>query len=515
MIQSKDLEARLYQYFHFNHFREGQKEIITDVMAGKDVLGILPTGSGKSLCYQLPAMLLSGTTVVISPLISLMNDQVNQLKAMNFKKVIAFNSFIDFETRRRALKNLSAYKLIYLSPELLQDQHVQNQLKRISISLFVVDEAHCISQWGHEFRPDYLKLNDTIQLTDNPPVLALSATAPQAVQNDIIHSLKRPNMVKHIYPMDRENIAFSICKVQHDTDKMEKITNLLETYHVPTLIYFSSRRATEKVTDELLDKLPTKRIAFYHGGMEPIDRIAIQQQFMNDQLDVICCTSAFGMGINKNNIRLIIHFHFPPQLEAFIQEVGRAGRNGKTSVSVLLYSEQDTYLPQNMIEQELPTENQLKHVLQYVSSMPRNQIIPKFDDEMAHKLQVNEIQWRFIHYQLEKNDILSDNKVVDFPKHWGYVFDMINAQRKKRQQLKQAKLMKMIAWMNETDCFRKHLYKHFQRGYQTPTMFCCSNCGLSWDKWQPEQSVNKNKALDSWQVKLKKLLYFGENDESK
>src|SRR5690625_3446864 len=192
-------------------------------------------------------MLLSGTTVVISPLISLMNDQVNQLKAMNFKKVIAFNSFIDFETRRRALKNLSAYKLIYLSPELLQDQHVQNQLKRISISLFVVDEAHCISQWGHEFRPDYLKLNDTIQWTDNPPVLALSATAPQAVQNDIIHSLRRPNMVKHIYPMDRENIAFSICKVQHDADKMEKITNLLKTYHVPTLIYFSSRRATEKI----------------------------------------------------------------------------------------------------------------------------------------------------------------------------------------------------------------------------------------------------------------------------
>jgi len=515
MIQSKDLETRLNQHFQFDRFREGQKEIITDVMADKDVLGILPTGSGKSLCYQLPAMLLPGTTVVISPLISLMNDQVKQLKSMNFKQVIAFNSFIDSGTRRIALKNLSAYKLIYVSPELLQDQHVQTQLKRISISLFVVDEAHCISQWGHEFRPDYLKLNDTIQLIGNPPVLALSATAPQAVQDDIIHSLKRPNMVKHIYPMDRENIALSICRVQHDTDKMEKITNLLETYHVPTLIYFSSRRAAEMVTDELLGKLPTKRIAFYHGGMEPIDRIAIQQQFMNDQLDVVCCTNAFGMGIDKNNIRLIIHYHFPPQLEAFIQEVGRAGRDGKASVSVLLYSEQDTYLPQNMIEQDLPTEDQLRHVVQYVANMPSNQISPKFDDCMAHKLQVNEIQWRFIHYQLEKNDILNNNKIVDLPKHWKHVFDIINTHRKKRKQLKQAKLMDMISWMNETECLRKHLYKHFQRGYQTPTMFCCSNCGLSWDKWQPEQSVNKTKALGTWQAKLTKVLCIGENDESK
>src|SRR5690625_3264426 len=193
MIQSKDLETRLNQHFQFDRFREGQKEIITDVMADKDVLGILPTGSGKSLCYQLPAMLLPGTTVVISPLISLMNDQVKQLKSMNFKQVIAFNSFIDSGTRRIALKNLSAYKLIYVSPELLQDQHVQTQLKRISISLFVVDEAHCISQWGHEFRPDYLKLNDTIQLIGNPPVLALSATAPQAVQDDIDRKSTRLN----------------------------------------------------------------------------------------------------------------------------------------------------------------------------------------------------------------------------------------------------------------------------------------------------------------------------------
>lgn len=185
------LETHLTNHFNLTHFRLGQKEIIEDVMLGKDVLGVLPTGSGKSLCYQLPAKLLSGVTIVVSPLISLMTDQVRQLKSMNFKDVIALNSFMDFETRQKALRNLSAYKLIFLSPELLQQQIIQRHLQQLAINLFVIDEAHCISQWGHEFRPDYLKLNKTIQLLSNPPVLTLSATAPENVQKDIINSLER------------------------------------------------------------------------------------------------------------------------------------------------------------------------------------------------------------------------------------------------------------------------------------------------------------------------------------
>ena len=515
MIETKDLYANLKKYFNHDNFKPGQKEIISDVLDGKDVLGILPTGSGKSICYQLPALMKEGTTIVVTPLISLMIDQVRELKAKQIRNVIALNSFMTWQERNDVYKHLSTYKIVYISPELLQHEHLQTTLKNIQVSLFVIDEAHCLSQWGHEFRTDYLRIKNTLKLLQEPPVLALTATATKEVQDDILNIIDRRKVKKHIYSIDRPNITFFIQSVESRVNKLQKLIDILKTYQLPTLIYFSSRVEAESTAEKVRKHLPHLATTFYHGGMDSMDRIAIQQQFMNDQLDIICCTSAFGMGINKNNIRLIIHFHFPPQLEAFIQEVGRAGRDGKTSVSVLLYSEQDTYLPQNMIEQELPTENQLRHVMQYLSSMPRNQLIPKFNDEMSHKLQVNEIQWRFIHYQLEKNDILNNNQIVNFPKHWEDLFYTINTHRQKRQQLKRTKLMGMITWMNETDCLRKHLYKHFQRGYQTPTMFCCSNCGLSWDKWQPEQTANKNKVLGSWQVKLKKLLYIGENDESK
>lgn len=516
MTDYLQLETHLTNHFNLTHFRLGQKEIIEDVMLGKDVLGVLPTGSGKSLCYQLPAKLLSGVTIVVSPLISLMTDQVRQLKSMNFKDVIALNSFMDFETRQKALRNLSAYKLIFLSPELLQQQIIQRHLQQLAINLFVIDEAHCISQWGHEFRPDYLKLNKTIQLLSNPPVLTLSATAPENVQKDIINSLERPQMVKHIYPMDRENIAFLIQKIKFNQEKVSSITNLLETYRVPTLIYFSSRKMTERVTQELTKRLHSKRIAFYHGGMEPMDRIAIQQQFMNDQLNVICCTSAFGMGIDKGNIRLVIHYHFPPNLEAFIQEVGRAGRDGQRSLSIVLYSEHDRNLPQNMIEQELPSEIQLKNVFNYLANHSNSgSISVELETELVKKFQLSEIQWRFIHYQLEKNDIINNDKIIYHPDEFQSVFDVINTHRKNRLQLKHAKLSDMISWLNETGCLREHLYKHFQIGYQRPYGNCCSNCGIPLKDWQPNQTKRKEDKHLDWHIKLKKLLFIGETNEPK
>lgn len=510
------LEIYLKRYFNHDSFRTGQKEIIVDLLNGHDVFGILPTGTGKSLCYQLPAKLLPGSTIVVSPLISLMIDQVNQLRANQFKEVVALTSFQSYEERKQVYQRLSSYKLIYVSPEILQQPDLLKKIKRMDIRLFVIDEAHCISQWGHEFRPDYLRLDHVISSLNNPPVLALSATATGDVQEDILTSLNRKKMIKHIFPMDRENIAFNVCEVENDQEKLTEIVHILSDHHVPTLIYFSSRRATEGISQTLSTMLPEKRISFYHGGMDRHDRISIQQQFMNDQLDIICCTNAFGMGIDKDNIRLVIHYHFPAQLESYIQEVGRAGRDGSPCLSVLFYAKQDEYFPKRMVENELPTKKDISFIFEKLYQIVQKKInMPVTEQEIIYTFQINEIQWRFIYFQLESNGIIKDNQIIYDEQHWEIVSAMINEHMKNRLFLKKRKLIEMIDWMNERECLRKHLYKSFQKTYEKPIEQCCSNCGISISKWKPilQKTLKVNTHI-SWESKLKALLFIGENNEA-
>lgn len=239
MIKQGDrsLEQALYHYFGFSSFREGQKEIIESVQLNQHTLATLPTGSGKSICYQLPAKLSKGTTLVVSPLISLMIDQVKLLKSQGFKQVTSINSMLDQRQKRNVLNHLHQYQLVYCSPEMLQHPLVMNRLKQVGVSLFVIDEAHCISQWGHEFRPDYLRLKDVIKELNEPTVLALSATATPKIQNDIIHYLDL-EMKKIIYPMDRTNISYNVLKSNHVTEKQEQLLDVIERVNAPTMIYF-------------------------------------------------------------------------------------------------------------------------------------------------------------------------------------------------------------------------------------------------------------------------------------
>ncbi|WP_240510176.1 RecQ family ATP-dependent DNA helicase [Virgibacillus profundi] len=515
-MSQPELENYLQTYFGYSTFRVGQKEIIQDIMEGRDVLGVLPTGSGKSICYQLSAKLLDGITIVVSPLISLMIDQVKQLKAINFKEVIALNSFMEPMERRKVYQKLHTYKLIYVSPELLQKKELQNILSKLHISLFVIDEAHCISQWGYEFRPDYLKLNTIVETLNNPTILALSATATSNVQRDIIDAMKRPAIIKHIYPMDRDNIAFCVEEVETDNEKLPILSNLLTNYRIPTLIYFSSRQTAEDISKLLSDKIPFRRIAFYHGGMEQIDRIAIQQQFMNDQLDIICCTSAFGMGINKSNIRLVIHYHLPPQLESFIQEVGRAGRDGESSLSLLLFSKKDLYIPKRIIQSELPSKQDLQSVFSHLLNIFNSSgKLPSNEQQVQNLLQLSETQWRFLRFQLEKHGMIDENTILYEKENWEKVFQKINNLIFERSLLKENKLNEIIQWVHEKECLRKHLYKSFQSSYQKPKFQCCSNCGFSISEWEPLEITNVKNVELSWENKLKKLLFIGVNDEAK
>ncbi|WP_010095955.1 RecQ family ATP-dependent DNA helicase [Ornithinibacillus scapharcae] len=513
MTNSYRLEEELKRYFGYSTFRVGQKEIIMDVLNGHDVLGILPTGTGKSICYQLPARLLDGVTIVVSPLISLMMDQVKELKAMNFKDTIAINSFLDYESKRRIYQSLGRYKLLYVSPEILQQQELLHYLKNVNISLFVIDEAHCISQWGHEFRPDYQKLKLVMEILGNPPVLALSATATKEVQDDIIHSIDRQAIKRHIYPMDRHNIALTIQEVMTNDEKIDIISNTLKNHRVPTLIYFSSKLAAETVSFKLSQRLPNHRIAFYHGGMEAVDRISIQQQFMNDQIDIICCTSAFGMGINKNNIRFVFHYHFPGQIESFIQEIGRAGRDGKQSISIVLYAKQDEFLPKQLIENELPTDEDLNRAYRYLNHLHKqDQPIPADGNVVQSALEISETQWRFLIAQLEKHGIKYENG-LKYEQHHAKIFQQIKYTRNERLNLKHDKLRDMLHWLQTTNCLREELYSKFQKGYTPVDEYCCSNCGITLKNFNPVESRTEIN-LPTWEKKLKRLLLIGDYHET-
>lgn len=509
-MQDRPLEKTLYKHFGYEQFREGQKEIIEELLNGNDVLGILPTGTGKSMCYQLPSLLLEGTVIVVSPLISLMVDQVKQLKQQGMKRVVAINSFLTPMQKQQVYDHINHYKLIYCSPEMLQNaQFMQTLKKKVSVSLFVVDEAHCISQWGHEFRTDYLKLDDTLKQLNNPTVLALSATAPVHVQNDIMRQINRPDMQKHIFPMDRENIAFTVEHVTGMEEKIERIASVLKTHPVPTMIYFSSRQWTEKAAYELTQATSGLRVAYYHGGMEQTDRLLIQQQFMNDQLDVICCTSAFGMGVNKSNIRLVIHAHIPSQVESFLQEVGRAGRDGEQSVSLTFYSPGDGEIPKRFIESELPSAELVSDAIQYLQNIAQNgRLLPLQPEEIEESLQISEVQWRFLAYQFEKNGVIKGRKVVH-QANWGEAYHSIVAFIKERTNIKQNKLTELLNWVHSKDCLRASLYQSFQSSYKTPVGFCCDRCDFSFNLWETSETPDRMELL-GWEKELQKVFLQGE-----
>ncbi|RCW64883.1 RecQ family ATP-dependent DNA helicase [Saliterribacillus persicus] len=507
------IEYQLENIFGHTSFKLGQKEIIEDVINGKDVLGILPTGSGKSVCFQLPGLIFGGTTIIVSPLLSLMVDQVKQLKASGIKDVVAINSMLDPVKRAQVLENLYKYRLIYISPEMLQNEFILKRLIKLNIKLFVIDEAHCISQWGHEFRPDYLKIKDIINQLDQPPVLALSATATEEVQNDILAILDRPNMKKHIYPIDRKNISLVVEDLPDRKAKIDYLIALLKQRKIPTMIYFSSRKEAEQITLILREQLDNFSIAYYHGGLEQDERLLIQQQFMKNQLDIICCTSAFGMGINKSDIRLIIHYHLPTQLESFIQEIGRAGRDGEQCISIVLYSKNDVQIPRNLFHSELPSTDITSGFINSLENLQFN--TTNEIEKYVYDFQIfNETQWRFIRYHLEDFLIIQKDK-LDISSEKLVQFDrFIKVKIEERLKYKHHKLNDLIEWVDHSRCRREKLYQHFQSNYSQVEEFCCDNCGLALEEWHPKENNKFDGTSLGWKERLRWVLLQEKNNES-
>lgn len=341
-------EEVLKQSFGYSNFREGQADIIDNILSGRDVLGVMPTGAGKSLCYQIPALMLKGITLVISPLISLMKDQVDAL-IENGIPAAFLNSTLNFEQMKQVLTNTRAgkYKLLYIAPERLDTAFFYDLAAQIQISLLIVDEAHCISQWGQDFRPSYLKIRTFLEnLHTRPVVAALTATATHEVREDICHLLQLHNPYRLTTSFDRKNLYF---EVQKPNDKYKVIKEYLNTHPAQSgIIYCSTRKSVEEVSNRLCRD--GYRAARYHAGLSEAEREQNQDDFLYDRIQIIVATNAFGMGIDKSNVSFVIHYNMPMNIESYYQEAGRAGRDGTEADCILLYGGQDVVTHQFLIE---------------------------------------------------------------------------------------------------------------------------------------------------------------------
>lgn len=389
----------LKEYFSYESFRFSQEDIILSILNKEEVLGILPTGAGKSICYQIPALIFDGLTIVISPLIALMKDQVDNLNQKNIKAAFLNSSLTPSESTR-ILQDLKSgvYKILYVAPERLAMKKFQEDMKKIEISMIAIDEAHCISEWGHDFRPSYTRIKDSINnIFENktyPAVVALTATATPHVKEDIIKQLGFADPKVFISGFKRENLELVCIKTQNDEEKKERLLKLIKSIRGSKLIYTSTRKAAEEIT--LFLRSNNIKALCYHGALDSHTRKGMQEKFINEKYITMVATSAFGMGIDKSDIRLIIHYTMPGSIEAYYQEIGRAGRDGKKSSCVLFYYPKDRKVHDFFVLSGNPGINVVKKIYLKIlekSNMLDKDVVPISNyDIMSSYIYINEMQ---------------------------------------------------------------------------------------------------------------------------
>ncbi len=414
---STDLLQSLSTWFGLAEFRPGQEDVVRAILDGQDVMAVMPTGYGKSLCFQLPALLLPGATIVVSPLISLMADQVSALRKINLPAAFV-NSTLDFGEQIAVLNALKRgdVKILYVAPERFTSKRFMDALSEVDLSLFVVDEAHCVSQWGHDFRPQYLRLAPSARALGRPPVAAFTATATPEVRKDIAVALGLDAPVEFIAGFDRTNLILDVVACPGQAAKFELIEDALAENGTPAIVYTATRKNAEKVAAAL--ERPDRPCLIYHAGLDDAERTRVQQAFMRDDAPIVVATVAFGMGIDKRDIRLVAHFDVPGSVESYYQEVGRAGRDGYPCRGLLLFNYADTRTQDFFIDGSNPPRAVVESVHDLVWARSPDALpvdLPTRD--IAEKLGLrNDMQVYTALVILERQGIIERPKSADNPR---------------------------------------------------------------------------------------------------
>ena len=351
----------LLSRFNLSEFRAGQRDVIEAVARGEDVLCVMPTGGGKSLCYQLPSLARDGMTIVVSPLIALMKDQVDSLRELGIAARL-INSTLSLREQEEVMESMvrGELEMVYVAPERLRNGRFLETIEKSNVTLLAVDEAHCVSEWGHDFRPDYSRLGKVReQYLGGLQTIALTATATPAVREDVcaLLGLREPNVF--VTGFARTNLHFGVSQSKSDAQKERQLVNFVSKQQGAGIIYAATRKACESV-GEWLPEQTRRPVGVYHGGMESEQRKTVQEKFMAGDLAAIVATNAFGMGIDKSDIRFVAHYNMPGTLEAYYQEAGRAGRDGLESDCQLFFSYQDRYIQEFFIENRYPSKDTVK-----------------------------------------------------------------------------------------------------------------------------------------------------------
>lgn len=462
--------------FGYEELRTGQEEAIQSILAGHDTLAVMPTGSGKSAVYQIAGLLIPGPTVVVSPLLALQHDQVEAIAAQNVGGAVKVNSAVSESDREEAFEDLEEGDLefMFLAPEQFNNPETLERLQAAKPSLFVIDEAHCISEWGHSFRPDYLRLGSVIEALDHPRVLALTATAAPPVRKEIVDRLQMRDPRVVVRGFDRPNIWLGVQRFEEDAEKREALLEQATKAKKPGIIYVATRSRTEEIAEALCSR-EVKAIA-YHAGMSPKDREQAYNDFMSDEVDVIVATTAFGMGVDKPNVRFVFHHDISDSLDSYYQEIGRAGRDGESALAMLFYNPKDFNLRRFFATGSQLDAEQVEQVAKAVQELDEP-VKPKELQEVVDlsrskvKTALNRLADVGVVEALPTGEVVPSEAAPDLSEA---VEEALQLQEQ-HQHLERSRIEMMRGYAEVRNCRREYLLNYFGESLNEPCGFC-DNC---------------------------------------